>query len=416
MVKRRSLKHKKSLRRTKRRTAGGGWSELPPNGSFNSVAVNPGNQIHFPYTGYGKDCTGNPSSIRPGWISDYNSKGLPGFRGGVRRRRGRKTNGGAAMPPVATSHVTSPVNNPNLPPVSGSVTPKPGDFPDTTGAGGTVALPNVVMSMPGVPTPPGAAQMPKVPIAELSKSADASNLAAPPQKGGRYGFFPEMGPLNPVNGVGVSPAPFGRIPCETGTYNPLNPNPNNIQRLSTAPSQPPYVTSGGGLPAGTSLSASSANFPTVQVGNFDSMRYYAPTAGYRNDFMTFQAPSAVPGLTIQTPYDAKAFNQACIKTGGRRFLEKSVTKNIHRRFLEKSVTKNIHRRFLRKNTHRRHHLRGGTLPVGLNAGKFTPVTMSEIWTRKDFDGTNKLLPVKFGGKRKTHRLHKHRKHRKSHKK
>jgi hypothetical protein len=298
-----------------------------------------------------------------------------------------------AMPPAAS---IGPVSNPNLLPVAGSVTPKPGDFPDTTGAGGTVAQPNVVMSMPGVPTPPGAAQMPKMPIAELSKSADASNLT---QKGGRYGFFPGMGPLNPVNGVGVAPAPFGRIPCETGTYNPLNPNPNDIQRLSTAPLTPPFVTGklmgGGASPLGASpLGASplgalsSANFPVVRVGDADSMRYYAPTAGYRNDFMTFRAPSPVPGLTIQTPYDAKAFNQACIKTGGSRRNRKGKGK-------------------------------GGAQPVALDAGKFTPVTMNELWTRRDFDGTNKGLPVKFGGKRRnnrTRRVLKKKKNMNSHKK
>ena len=391
MTRRRTLKHRKSLRRTKRKSNGGGWFDLPK-GNFNQVAVSPGYQIHFPYSGPGKDCTGNPHSIRPGYIADYNSKGLPGFSGGKRRNKNRKSHGGASMPSPATTHFGNsypgPVANPNLPPVSGSVTPKPGDFPDTTGSGGTVANPNnlpVVMSMPGVPTP-GAAQMPKMPIAELSKAADAANLAAP-QKGGRYGFFPEMGPLNPLNGVGTSPAPFGRIPCETGTYNPLNPNPNNIQGLSTAPLTPPYVTgrlAGGGLPAGTSLSASTANFPTVQVGQVDSMRYYAPTAGYRNDFMTFRAPSAVPGLTIQTPYDARAFNQACIKTGGSR-------KN---------------RRSYRKG--------GAAMPVALDAGKFTQVKMDEIWSRADFDGSNKGLPVKFGGKRRTRRVIKNR--RKSYKK
>jgi hypothetical protein len=169
----------------------------------------------------------------------------------------------------------------------------------------------------------------------------------------------------------------------------LNPNPNNIQTMSTAPLTPPFVSgrlAGGGVPAGTDLAASAANFPTVQVGQADSMRYYAPTAGYTNDFMTFRAPSPVPGLTIQTPYDARAFNQACIKTGGSR-------KN-------------------RKN-------RGGAVPVAFDAGKFTPVTMNEIWTRKDFDGSNQGLPVKFGGKRrsskktrkarKTRRAHKNRK-------
>jgi hypothetical protein len=382
MTRRRTFKNRKSLRRSRRKTRGAGWSDLPK-GSFSQIAVNPGNQIHFPFTGPGKDCTGNPHSIRPGWIFDYTPKGLPGFSGGKRRNKNRKSRGGAAMPTAAStsfgSTLPGPVTNPNLPPVSGSVTPKPGDFPDTTGAGGTVAQPTVTMSMPGVPVN-GQPLMPKMPIAELSKSADAANLAAPPQKGGkrnrkvggRYGFFPGMGPLNPVNGVGTTPGPFGRIPCEVGTYNPLNPNPGDIQRLSTAPLTPPFVSgklAGGGLPAGTSLAASSANFPVVRVGAVDSMRYYAPTAGYRNDFMTFQAPSPVPGLTIQTPYDAKAFNQACIKTGGSR-----------------------------KNR------RGGAAPVAFDAGKFTPVTMGEIWTRKDFDGSNNLLPVKFGGKRRTRRV------------
>jgi hypothetical protein len=365
MARKYTLKHKKSLRRRSRRRVstkrGGGWGDLPQ-GSFSKIAVSPGNQVHFPFTGPGKDCTGNPQSIRPGYISDYTSKGLPGLSGGKRRNKKR---GGAAMPIAASisfgDKVTGPVTNPNLPPVSGSVTPKPGDFPDTTGVGGTVAHPvnQVGMSYPGVPVPPGAAQMPKIPM-EGSK-----------QTGGRYGFFPAMGPLNPINGVGTTPAPFGRIPCEVGTFNPLNPNPNNIQRLSTAPLSPPFVSGvlagGGSIPAGTSYAASSSNFPTVQVGQSDSMRYYAPTAGYRNDMITFRAPSPVPGLTIQTPYDAKAFNQACIKTGGGK-------------------------------------KRGGALPVALDAGKFTPVKMNEIWTRADFDGTKGLLPVKFGGKRRSRRV------------
>ena len=374
-----SRRKKRPARRTRRiRRNGGGWSELGK-GTFNQIAVSPGYPVHTPFSGPGKDCTGNPHSLRPGYIADYSPKGLPGLSGGKRRnkssggKRRNKSRGGMAMPSPAS---IGPISNPNLLPVAGGVTPKPDDFPDTTGAGGTVAQPNVVMSMPGVPTPPGAAQMP---IAELSRSADASNLT---QKGGRYGFFPGMGPLNPVNGVGVAPAPFGRIPCETGTYNSLNPNPNNVQGLFTAPLTPPFVTGklmgGGASPlvapplvasplAAPPLGAlSSANFPVVRVGDADSMRYYAPTAGYRNDFMTFRAPSPVPGLTIQTPYDAKAFNQACIKTGGSR-------------------------------RNRNRNCKGGANPVALDAGKFT---MDELWTRRDFDGTNKGLPVKFGGKRR----------------
>ena len=330
-----TVKRKRSLRRTKRRSNGGGWSDGP---SF----VNPGNLTHNPYTGPGKDCTGNPASIRPGYIADYTAKGLPGLSGG-RRRRDRKRRGGAAL------------SNPIMP----SITSKPATFPGVEGAGGTVGQPGVVFSMPGAP-PPGMAQIPKV---ALDSAASGANLAA--QKGGRYGFFPEMGPLNPANGVGVSPAPFGRIPCEVGTFNPLNPDPKGVQTMSTAPLSPPYVS--GRLAGGGSMSA--ANFPTVQVGQADSMRYYAPTAGYRNDFMTFRAPNAVPALTIQTPYMARAFNEACIKVGGTR-----------------------------KNRKRRG---GSQMPVAFDAGKFAPVTMSEIWTRKDFDGSDKLLPVKFGGKRKT---------------
>lgn len=370
---RQSLKKRKSLRRSRRKTNGGGYLDGPD-------SISPGNLVHTQYPGPGKDCTGNPNSIRSGWVFDYNPEGLPGLSGGKQRNKNRKTYGGA--------NSYGPITNPNLLPVGGSVTPKPNYFPNTSGTAGTVANP-VVMSMPGVP-PLGSAQMP----------TEISNL----QKGGRYGLFPGMGPLNPVNGIGVSPPPFGRIPCEVGTYNSLNPDPKNIQQISTAPLLPPSVTSRGGgcgcsqvpalLQKGSGLSTDSANFPVVQVGQADSMRYYAPTAGYRNDFMTFQAPSAVPGLTIQTPYDAKAFNQACIKTNGGGRKNKGYMKN-------KEDRKN----------------KGGALPVALDAGKFTPVTTDEVWTRSDFDGTNKGLPVKFGGKRRSRRVLKKklksRKHRKT---
>ena len=358
-----SKRKKRPARRTKRN--GGGWSDLGK-GSFNQIAVTPGYQVHVPFSGPGKDCTGNPHSLRPGFIDYLTPKGLPGLSGGKRRNRNRKLEGGMAMPFNASTYeaFNGPLPNPNLPPVSGSVTPKPGNFPDTTGAGGTVAQPGgVTMSMPGVPVA-GAPLMAKMPMG---------------QKGGRYGFFPGMGPLNPFNGVGTTPAPFGRIPCDIGTFNPLNPNPNDIQRLSTASPIPPYVSGklmgGGASPLGA---LSSANFPVVRVGDADSMRYYAPTAGYTNDFMTFKAPSPVPGLTLQTPYAAGAFNQACVKTGGRRNRNKN----------------------------------GGAQPVAMDAGKFTPVTMGEIGSRFSFDGSNKGLPVKFGGRRTRRKVHR----RKSHKK
>jgi len=357
-----SKRKKRPARRTRRN--GGGYSDLVP-GNFAKMAISPGFPVHTPFSGSGTDCTGNPHSLRPGFIADYIPKGIPGLSGGKRRY---KKHGGMAMPSAASSYEAfggEPVTNPNLPPVSGSVTPKPLHFPDTTGVGGTVGQPgSVTMSMPGVPVG-GMPLMTQMPMAQMPMT----------QKGGRYGIFPGMGPLNPGNGVGTTPGQFGRIPCAIGTFNPLNPNPNDIQRLSTASPIPPYVS---GKLMGQMGGAALGGFPLVEVGAADSMRYYAPTAGYTNDFMTFKAPSPVPGLTLQTPYAASAFNQACIKTGGRRNRNKN----------------------------------GGANPVAMGAGKFTPVTMGEIGSRFSFDGTNRGLPVKFGGRRTRRKVHR----RKSHKK
>jgi len=389
-TKRAKKPHRRSAhrKRTHRVSRGGGWSEGP---NF----VSPGNLIHNQYTGPGKDCTGNPASLRPGYIAYYTPEGLPGHgpgwsRGGRRKGKGKKHAKGGALS-VAANQLYGPVINPNLPPVSGCLTPKPADFPATQGVGGTVANPAalpVVMSMPGVPVN-GQPLMPKV---QLDASADPNNLKGAGQNGGRYGIFPEMGPLNAVSGIGTSPAPFGRIPCERGTFNPLNPNPDNVQRLTTAPPLPPYVTSnaplmrGGaeltGAPTNVGSSGfSSANFPVVRVGDADSMRYYAPTAGYRNDFMTFRAPSAVPGLTIQTPYDARAFNQACIKTGGGKRSKRSTR---------------------RKRTHRRGGAAGHSIgqtghPIAEDAGEFSKITIDQVQDRFDFDQSHQGLPVKFGG-------------------
>lgn len=383
------LTHRK---RTHRVARGGGWSEGP---NF----VSPGNLIHNQYPGIGKDCTGNPASLRPGYIAYYTPEGLPGHgpgwsRGGRRKGKGKKRVKGGALH-VAANQLFGPVSNPNLAPVNGCLTPKPSDFPATQGVGGTVANPAalpVVMSMPGVPVN-GQPLMPKV---QLDASADPNNLKGAGQNGGRYGFFPGQGPLNAVSGIGTSPAPFGRIPCERGTFDALNANPGNVQGLTTAPPLPPYVTSnaprmqGGatlmGAPTQVGSSGfSAANFPVVRVGDADSMRYYAPTAGYRNDFMTFRAPSAVPGLTIQTPYDARAFNQACIKTGGGK------------------------RNTRKRKTHRKHrkHSKGGAAagetghPVANDAGEFSNITLKEVQNRFDFDGSRQGLPVKFGGKRRS---------------
>ena len=313
--------------KSRKRNRGGGYADGP-------AFVAPGYLIHQPYGGPGKDCTGDPlSTSRSGYIfsNPVSGSGLPGLRGGRRYR------GGMAYPSMAT--IEEPLISVTAP--AGGTAPTGETAPTTT----TTTTNGTTMSMPGVSQAPEQVQQ--------------------TQKGGRYGFFPVH--LNEVNGQGLGE--FGRIPCERGTMNPLNANPNSIQSMTTAPDMPPYHaafrggrrsrrrrrTKGG---AGAELSSA---FPVVNVGAADSMRYYAPTAGYDNKFMTFQAPSPVPGLTIQTPYDARSFNQACLKTGGRR--------------------------------------RGGG-PVALNAGPFGDVTIGGLGNRNDFDGTMKGLPVKFGGRRR----------------
>ena len=151
------------------------------------------------------------------------------------------------------------------------------------------------------------------------------------QKGGRYGMNPGAGPLNPFNGVGTSPAPFIHFPCEASRSNSLKHT---------------LITKGGG-------------HGIVHTGAADSMRYNAPTAGYRNDF--------TGNLMIQTPYAAGAFNPACTKTGGSR---------------------------------RKRNRKGGALHVAMDAAAVVPLNMNNIRTRNDFDATNGGLPVKFGGKRR----------------
>jgi hypothetical protein len=58
------------------------------------------------------------------------------------------------------------------------------------------------------------------------------------------------------------------------------------------------------------------------VGGIDSAFYRAPTAGYGNQASTWVSSSGSPSL-LQTPYDARAMNPACLTTGGGRRRSKS---------------------------------------------------------------------------------------------
>ena len=371
---------KKASRRN-RRHKGAGYSDGP-----DFIKGAPGYIVHHSFSGPQTnfspltDCTGNPMSHRPGWIpagTDNSVRGgLPGWRGGKQRRK----RGGAAYPPMAT------LDNFKNTPAYGVITSPPGYLPNPSGAGGSIDQPGKYP--PVISVPPGGV----VPEGAKMPAGTSSNVVVAGQKGGRYGFFPEMGPLNPMNGVGTSPAPFGRIACEVGSPNPLNPDPKGVQTMDTAPLTPnwvtgppraysslPFMRGGGndnmiGAPAGVGSSGySAANFPTIQVGQADMMKYEAPTAGYSHAFQTFKAPSPVPALMINTPYDARTLNPACIQTGaGRKG---------------------------RGKTYKKRRSYGGG--VATDAGSFTPLkNLSEVGSRYDFDFTRKGLPVKFGGSRK----------------
>ena len=110
-----------------------------------------------------------------------------------------------------------------------------------------------------------------------------------------------------------------------------------------------------------SLNMRGGAVPTVTVGAADSMRVYAQNAGYGHAFETLPSGSAVGGLMINTPYAAGAFNRACGTTGGGS--------------------------------------------VADNASPYASLQIDQIAGRSEFDGSKGLLPMKYGGKRRTRHKH-----------
>jgi len=49
----------------------------------------------------------------------------------------------------------------------------------------------------------------------------------------------------------------------------------------------------------------------------DNLAYYAPTAGYDNKPSTWLDSVGAP-VQLQIPYEARSWNPACLKTGGKR--------------------------------------------------------------------------------------------------
>lgn len=157
--------------------------------------------------------------------------------------------------------------------------------------------------------------------------------------GGRWGFGgPDTWAVAP-NADGAAFGQFTKMPCEptdprTPGLDDLNAQKaasmgaNNIPlAVAVKAFPPPYGAKGGaaqgtlgepapaGLTAGQSVSPTSGMEGRYYPGDSDTRAYYAPTAGYSNMPMT---PAVVnnPGILVQPPYDARSYNQACIKTAG----------------------------------------------------------------------------------------------------
>jgi hypothetical protein len=110
------------------------------------------------------------------------------------------------------------------------------------------------------------------------------------QMGGRYGFDLSA-PFGSSAGPGMGGIPpVQKIACESAstTSNPLN----------QASQQALVGQKGGG---------------TITM----NPAYFAPTAGYDNTPSKWVASTGAPVL-LQAPYEARAMNPACVKTGGSR--------------------------------------------------------------------------------------------------
>jgi hypothetical protein len=145
---------------------------------------------------------------------------------------------------------------------------------------GMVAMPTTGLGLPGMSMRGGARR---------GKRSGTKRSGTRKQRGGRYSFdFTPLTGAAPWAGAGPQAI---RIPCEGSTPNPLNPGPHT-------PSTQPPIQRGG-------------------VGRVDSAFYAAPTAGYTNVPSTWVGSTGAPSL-LQTPYEARTMNQACLKTGGGR--------------------------------------------------------------------------------------------------
>ena len=371
MAKKSRVSKQKRRSRTRRRTIrGGGYTQ-----TLNPSIIHPGNQVIVEYAGPGYDSP--PIPVRHGYLADIGSLRNPGGLPGVSpsMRGGGIVNGGAnqlgsggpvvpqasvnplAHPPVGGSLIdlgTDPAAR--LPPQVSSGRPWTGPLYHG-GAGSPVPpapSPNPGPVPPAPPAPSSPGSVPGAPKAKSKKSKkhhggaaipgpastmlmaptlpspaqaavqaiETPNKPIPMQSGGRWGAMPSLGPLNPTNGVGTIGSPFVRVPCETGTLDPLNRNPMGIQSITTAPLPYPGSTNYASALRGGKRSRKQRSRKQKKsrkqsggrfVGDVGSMAYYAPTAGYGNYPMN-PVPANNPGVLMQVGYPARHFNPACVST------------------------------------------------------------------------------------------------------
>jgi len=196
-------------RKSQKSQKGGGWTDQL------NLSIYPGQQVHQAYGGPGYDCAGAP--VRPGYLDTIgmlqNPGGLPGlspnpftgWKGGatqlgsggiVLNGQGKSINGGRRQKRRRNQQ------------------------------GGTLLGLGVRdAEHPGTPASGTPAQ------AVRQESTVPANVNSGGQTGGRYGM--EGSPLNPMNGVGMSGyAQIGRVGCEAGTQDALNPDPM-LQQMTT---------------------------------------------------------------------------------------------------------------------------------------------------------------------------------------
>jgi len=307
-----------------------------------SVSIIPGQVVHQQYAGVGMDCAGSPT--RPGALDGIGrlNGGLPGVSYGGGKKKNRRRGGGSQR---GSGGIV--VQNDGRPVIQngGTLLTVANDF-----AGSVRGVPVGQAEQPGsvrFHNIPGS--LPKDPAGYTYQYMQ--DAAKPQQSGGRYGFDPAIAASTyGANGVGYAGlAPVGRVACEPGSSNPLNPRIDlQEQTTNRMTYQPPvpgfssfvprFLMSGGSqkrrLPfhmrrrksqknqqkkklnqqgGGTNAENLANNPPQVFAGQIDSMKYNAQTAGYEWRPLDPAVPNN-PGVSDQGTYAARHFNGACLKT------------------------------------------------------------------------------------------------------